>query len=146
MMARQRPALAACALFTATLLSAGTARADDLEKMQGLWKVTYAEIGGRPATAKELKSVTIKIDGKKLTLNEGDKKEEVFLKLDHDATPHSQVEFWRGKQSEGNKAFWHGIYEFDGSRLKLCWGPANKTRPGGFGSKKAENRYYILTK
>ncbi len=145
LIARQRTTRAGL-LFASTLLGARAARADDLEKMQGKWKVTYAEVGGRPATAKELKNYKVKIDGKKFTLFEGDQKEEVRMKLDPDGKPHPKLEFWRGKEGDGTKAFWHGIYEFDGSRLKMCWGPANKSRPGGFGRKNADNRYYILTK
>ncbi len=146
MTAHRWMALAGCAVTVAAFLGAGPARADDLEKMQGEWKVTYAEVGGRPATAKELKNYKVKIEGKKFTLVEGDKAEEVHLKLDPAAKPHAQMDFTRGKESAGTKAFWHGIYEFDGGRLKMCWGPTNKARPGGFGSKYADNRYYILTK
>jgi uncharacterized protein (TIGR03067 family) len=126
------------------LLAPGTVRADDQEKLQGAWKVVQAEVGNEKANKGQKKELEVLIEGNKLTLIEGDTKETVHFGLDPSAKTHT-IDFF--KTAEKKEKIWHGIYEFDGKDLKLCWGPAGHDRPKEFGVKKgSEERYYIIRK
>jgi uncharacterized protein (TIGR03067 family) len=77
-------------------------------------------------------------------LKEGARTYVVHFALDPAAKP-SVIEFF--KDAEKKERFWHGIYDFDGKELKLCWGPAGDKRPEKFASnKKNENRYFKIIK
>ena len=124
------------------LLAGSPARADDKDEIQGAWRATFAEIGGKEATEAQRKRISVSIKGNAFTLTEGGGSETVHFRLNQKAQPRV-IEFWR-KGQEG-KTLWHGIYEFDGRILRVCWGPAGQARPGSFNSKASnDHRYYIL--
>src|SRR3954470_1289200 len=128
----------------ALIAVASTARADDQERMQGTWKATLARIGANQATAAQLKKIEVIVEGDKFTLVEGEKKYVVHFALTSGGKP-GVVEFF--KTSEKKERLWHGIYEFDGKELKLCWAPAAHERPAKFGTTKHnEDRYFVLKK
>ena len=81
----------------------------------------------------------VSIDGTNLTFTEGDKTEKVFFELNPDARPR-RIEFFQVKNKKKGLKNYHGIYEFDGEQLKLCWGPAGKARPTAFKTKGANER------
>jgi uncharacterized protein (TIGR03067 family) len=64
--------------------------------------------------------------------------------LDPAAKP-SAIDFF--KDAGKKERIWHGIYDFDGKELKLCWGPAGEERPERFATnKKNENRNFVIKK
>jgi uncharacterized protein (TIGR03067 family) len=131
--------VAAVAIIT---LAAGSVRAGDGDRFQGTWRVTFAEIGKSEATGAQLRSMKIMVDGDKLTLVEGDSEEVVHFDLDPTTRPH-RIEFFRGPAKKVKK--WHGIYVFDGRKLKLCWGPAGSDRPTRFSANESnENRLFVI--
>jgi uncharacterized protein (TIGR03067 family) len=123
-----------CALMCCLALAAGVARADDLEKMQGNW-VASAKVG------KKKGKLPITIQGDKFTL-QGAKTESAHFTLNE---AKHEIDFF--KTNDKKERVWHGIYEFSGEELKMCWGPADRARPKGFTSNdKNKQRYYKLTR
>jgi uncharacterized protein (TIGR03067 family) len=125
------------------VLAAAPARADDdKDKMQGTWKVIKAVAGKERAGKEDKDKMEVVVDGKNFTLTVGDAKETAHFVLDTEKKPH-HIDFLEG----GKTKTWHGIYEWDGKDLKLCWGPAGEKRPTDFGVRdKIDDRYYILRK
>jgi uncharacterized protein (TIGR03067 family) len=153
-MTQNRRTVLGCVL-TLLVLSQAPARAQlDKEKMQGTWKVTYAAYGFvekkrekiREATEAERKAITIIIKGNELTYiapgKDGDEsRETVHFRLKHPADGPRVIEFL--KDPKDKELHWHGIYEFDGKVLRLCWGKGGAERPSKF-SPRDQQRYYII--
>jgi uncharacterized protein (TIGR03067 family) len=143
-MSRRLLAILGCALglFALTALTARTARADDLDKWQGAWRVVAAQVGGDVAGTSQLKKMRVTVDGNKLILEEGPKTYTVHFALDPES---HQVDFY--KDAGRKEKLWLGIYELDGKELKLCWGPNGAERPKEFEVKKGtDQRYYVISK
>src|SRR5262249_33844536 len=88
------------ALFPWALLTTGTARADDQERMQGSWRVIFAEIGGKEATKEQLKGLEVIVEGDKFTLVEGpSRKEVVHFGLNSDGKPKT-VDFFKSSDKK----------------------------------------------
>src|SRR5258708_3063496 len=102
--------------------------------------------GGRKGGAgEERKPRGVTMDGNKFTLIEGRKKQETVTFTLREKDSQKVIEFHTLKDKE--KIHWHGIYEFDGDKLKVCWGPAGQERPKEVEAKKADDhRYFILEK
>jgi uncharacterized protein (TIGR03067 family) len=114
------------------------------EKMQGTWDAIHAQVGGQEAPGELLKAIHMTIEGEKLTLVEGDKTYVVHFALSPAAKP-SAADFY--KDSNMKEKVWHGIYDFDGKNLKMCWGAASEERPSKFaGNPHNEHRYFIFVK
>jgi uncharacterized protein (TIGR03067 family) len=120
------------------------ARADDAKKMQGTWEVVVAEVGPNEATKAQLKEFKVTVEGDKFTLKEGDRTYVVHFALNSAVKP-AAIDFY--KDAAKGEKLWHGIYDFDGKELKLCWGPTDEDRPKRFATnKKNENRHFVLKK
>ena len=135
-------------LAAGSLLALATlVAADDADKMQGTWKVAYARVSGTTADAGTRAKLGVIIDGDKFTLIEPGMKESVHFTLDPKASP-PHIDFWKGKTaSSKGQHFWHGIYEFEGDTLKVCWGPVGAPRPKDFtGGAAKMQRNFKLTK
>jgi uncharacterized protein (TIGR03067 family) len=129
-------------LAALAVLAGRPVRADDQDDLQGTWRATFAEVGGVEATPAQQKRISVSIKGNAFTLNEGGGSETVYFRLNQKAKPRV-IEFWR-KNQEG-KTLWHGIYQFDGTNLRICWGPAGQARPRTFNSKASnEHRWYVF--
>ena len=125
-------------------LVSGPARADHLDQFQGSWRIVAAKVGKIKATGEVKHSLELIVEGDKLTLIEGPKKEVVHISLTPGKKSHS-IDFY--KSSAKKEKVWHGIYEFDGKDLKMCWGPAGHPRPHEFKTTaKTQNRYYVFRK
>jgi uncharacterized protein (TIGR03067 family) len=130
-------------VFALFVLSHSPARADDKDRFQGTWKVTYAAYGDKVATPAQLRNMTVTIEGNKFTYMDGDLKEVVHFSLKPNEKPYKVIEFFRGPAD--NKLHWHGVYEFSQGKIKLCWGPAEADRPRSFSPKK-DQRFYTIEK
>ena|ERR1043166_5040833 len=143
-MAQPRVWGAAVALSAVVMLGTSPSRADDLKKMQGTWKVVLAHVAGEELTKAQVEKLEIIIADDKLTLVEPDRKEVVHFVLDSDAKP-PHIDFYKGAGKKDK--VYHGIYDFDGKSLKLCWALLEDGRPTRFGSKeKNQKRYFVLEK
>jgi uncharacterized protein (TIGR03067 family) len=118
-------------------------RADDLDEMQGTWKVVSGKAGDKVATADQLRHMRFEFDGKQLVFTQGiNMKETVKITLHPNKDP-KEIDFTKGKA--GAKGLWHGIYEFDGKKLRICFAPVEHDRPKSFSPKK-EQQVYVLEK
>jgi uncharacterized protein (TIGR03067 family) len=121
----------------------------DREKMQGRWKVTYAAFGdtegqAKVATRQQMQGMTITIEGNKLTYSDSGFKETVHFTLKPAVGGYKVIEFTRGPGDD--RLHWHGVYEFAAGKIKLCWGPAEATRPMSFSPRKNLRMYTIERK
>ncbi len=93
---------------------------DDLKSLQGLWKVTVYEMGGRPVGTPG--DLTVKVDRKRwdFVRQNGAGKTTVStweLRLDPKARPRGFE--WKGIKGSGMS--WVGSYRLDGTRLTLVF-------------------------
>lgn len=133
------------ALLALAVLVPEFAQAGPEDRMQGTWKVVSAKVGSKEATAAELKEMEVIVEGDKFTLVEGSRKYTVHFDADAKAKPHRVIEFFKSTAKQDK--LWHGIYDFDGMKLTLCWGPAGEERPKAFDTKnRNQNRLYVLRK
>jgi RNA polymerase sigma factor (sigma-70 family) len=106
-------------------------RDPELRSLEGEWTVVAAERSGKPVTADELKTMSVSISGDTLTLRGVGQAESVQVKVDAETTPKGIVLFPL-RQTGGRPEM--GIYELDGTRLRVCWGeaPGAGGRPAEF--------------
>jgi uncharacterized protein (TIGR03067 family) len=131
------------ALVVLAALAVGSALADDNDKLQGTWRIAKAKVGKAGVKGAQAQDMQVVIEGDKFTLVTT-KRESVHFATNTAVKPH-QIDFF--KTSAKKEKVWHGIYEFDGDTLKLCWGPAGHARPSRFATNvKTENRNYTLKK
>ena len=115
---------------------------DDLAALQGYWKPLSIKFEDKDQmTAADLQKVTVVFDQSeyhlyfKETSKEGATPIRLALAnvaLSPAASPKG-IEFtFAAGPLKGQKC--HGIYELAGNQLKLCYGPADRPRPAGFGA------------
>jgi uncharacterized protein (TIGR03067 family) len=127
------------------LATAGNGRADDVDKLQGKWQVSYAAVGNNVANPQQLRKMSVIIEGDKFTLDEGSKRETVHFSLNPGAKL-PEIDFREGKKKQV-KALYYGIYRFNKGKLNLCWGPSGETRPHHFATDgKNDHRLFTLEK
>jgi uncharacterized protein (TIGR03067 family) len=142
-----RYTLGSATISAALSLLTASARADDLDKMQGTWKVVYAAASGNVATPGLLKQLTVTVKGRDFTLAEAGSSETITITLNEAERPHKAINFGKGKRPTDNAPY-QGIYEFEGpKRLRLSWAPASQPRPQDFNARRTKgHRSFILEK
>lgn len=109
----------------------------DIEKLQGRWKVVSSEFEGRPATAVYRPGTLIVIERDELYFTDGfTKSARSKFKVDASQKPKA-IDIGEGKKSIA------GIYLLDGDSLKLCLSLGNQ-RPKDFATK-AGDKTNLLT-
>lgn len=112
----------------------------DLTSLQGNWKPLSILFEGKAQmTADEMKKVTSVFDQAEYHLYYADKAKEpptvlklavMTVTLDPSTSPKSIAFEFAAGALKGQKR--HGIYELTGNELKLCYGPAERPKPGQF--------------
>jgi RNA polymerase sigma factor (sigma-70 family) len=127
---------------------------DDKDAIQGIWKVTGVEMGGKEAPdgddgVKEMKTATWTITADKITVamsKEG--KHDASYKLDPTKKP-KQIDFTPldGPPNEKGKTG-QGLYSLEGDVLKLCMpkGPDADERPTELATKEGGKAFLITLK
>lgn len=105
----------------------------ELEKLQGVWKVTAAQRDGVEVPPSVREALTIEIQGNKMTIKSTDVVNVVSeITLDASQKPASvtlkQVEPKAAPEAKG-------IYDVTADRLRLCWARQGGERPKEFASK-----------
>ena len=120
--------------------------ADGAEKedpLQGTWNILQIERGGRKAPKKLIESGKWKvvIKGNTLRISDGKNGEGATYKRDDSKKPHTiDLVFKEGpKEDIERRAL--GIYEIDGSDLRICYGPPGGQRAGSFSGEKGTKQY-----
>lgn len=121
----------------------------DLATLQGNWKPLSIECAGQPQmSVEQLKQVTTVFDhaeyhlyyvNRSVSPPKPLKLAVANLKLDETTSPKSiSFEFSEGRL-KGQKL--HGIYEIAGNELKMCYGPADKSKPTTFAAPAASGLF-----
>ena len=124
------------------LMPANNAQAgdqQDLEKLQGTWKLVSAAQDGKVLSDDKVKQTTIvfKADTFRFPgLAENATSKEGTIKLDATKKP-KQMD---ATSTQGDVML--GIYELEGNRYKVCFAPVGKARPDDFASNTGSG--YIL--
>jgi uncharacterized protein (TIGR03067 family) len=116
-------------LAAASTLSAQDkdAKAAEVKKLQGTWKVKSGEFSGKALTPPELGIDTLVVAGEKMTLKFGEKEVASYpFEVFPDRKPKGMV--WT-KEQDSKKATHPLIYEIDGATLKLCFPMLGKKAP-----------------
>ena len=107
--------------------------ADELEKLQGPWKVVSLEKDGKKQTEDAVKGLKVTIKEDKFLFKEGDKESEAALKVDPAQKPKT-IDLMV-KEGDALKTI-KGIYLLDGDDLTICAaGDPNGERPTKFATK-----------
>jgi uncharacterized protein (TIGR03067 family) len=134
------------ASLTLLALLSAFARADNANesrKLDGTWKVVEAEKQGAKLPEKETMTLKVIIKEGKITIKDPDGDVDARLKVDATKKP-AAIDFVHGKDE---KMAALGIYEFDGSKLKICWSIDGAQRPKEFASsKESRTHLFVLTR
>jgi uncharacterized protein (TIGR03067 family) len=133
--------LTAILALGALVLATGFARADDQEKLQGVWKVEKGVEEGDDMSAEEASKMSLEFKENKVIPRRGNRTEkEAEFTLDTSKNPKT-IDI---KTPEGMTVL--GIYEFDGDKLKFCFIKGGE-RPMKFESPAGSSiRYFVLKK
>lgn len=111
----------------AITLSVFTARADDLQSLQGKWRIESMEAGGKPVESEELLSQELTINGATYETLTRDKKDAGTLALNETTTP-KQLDATDTEGDDAGKVI-KAIYELEGDTLRVCLSFENGARP-----------------
>jgi uncharacterized protein (TIGR03067 family) len=115
---------------------------EDLEKMQGSWRVVSFQVGDEKASADEVKKRKVVVKGDRLTYefgNEQKEKREGTIKLD----PKTKAFDWIIVKAG---ATMKGIYDLKGDDLKIGFGNDGLIRPTRFEFGKDQVQWLLVLK
>jgi uncharacterized protein (TIGR03067 family) len=116
-----------------------------LEQLQGQWIVQQAQRDGKDAPAEEREKMLIKIEGKKLVIDEPETAREQIaeITLDPSKSP-SAIDLKIPRLNKGEVL--QGIYKLDGDVLSLCWTRSGGARPSEFATKPGSDQVLFILK
>ncbi|REK09037.1 MAG: TIGR03067 domain-containing protein [Planctomycetota bacterium] len=126
--------MATLAMLTAALLLApandDAAAQDDLARMQGDWMVESMKLNGLKHDQTEAESLFRTVQGDKYTVSRYTRAiSSGHFTLDPTQSPKT-IDSTPDNSPDGVALL--GIYEFDGTKLRICNAPAGKPRPKDF--------------
>jgi uncharacterized protein (TIGR03067 family) len=127
----KRRLLFAAALF-GWILEPG-AQADDLQALNGKWKVQSVEAGGKLVESEDLKELVVTITGDRYELTTKDGPDRGLLKLDETRQPKT-MDATDTEGSDAGKVI-KAIYEISGDILRVCYALQGDERPAEFATK-----------
>jgi uncharacterized protein (TIGR03067 family) len=117
--------------------------AEELQRLQGTWRVETWEEGGKALPAADLKKRTLFFGGNIFVLRGGDKLVRAgAAQLDPGKTPRTIN--LSVKEGEGKDGVLLGIYSLEGDTLKLCFDPEGQSRPTDF-APEAKAKFTLVT-
>jgi RNA polymerase sigma-70 factor (ECF subfamily) len=113
----------------------------DQEQLQGTWTLTAAEVGGKKATAEEIKTIggQVLFAGDKAVMTQGGRVEEVTFRLDPAKRPKEMNIVF------GFTEVHRAIYRLDGNTLTICKSHPPADRPTAFATKAGSKWPMLLT-
>lgn len=116
--------------FAAVAVAADDAAA--LKPLQGMWKVTAAELGGRPLGGDFMRTTKLTIQGDRYTVM-AESPDKGTLKVDASQSPKTMDVIGGEGPNKGKTIL--AIYEIKGDTLRICYDLSGKSRPTEFKSK-----------
>jgi uncharacterized protein (TIGR03067 family) len=119
--------------------------AKDIDKMQGTWLKSEAELAGEKYPDEIRKSIKLVIKDDKYTVTVGNERpDKGTMKLDPSANPKTMDIASTDGPNKG-KTFLT-IYEIDGDTLRVCYDLSGKSRPTEFKTKPKTQLYLVTYK
>jgi uncharacterized protein (TIGR03067 family) len=109
-------------------------------EIEGKWAVVSSEVEGKPSPADAIRYTKMTFSGEDATLEGRTQKHELRFTLDTSKQP-KQINLY----SKEEKVVWKGIYQVEGTSLKLSYGPPNGERPTSLDTSRAAKAIlYVL--
>jgi uncharacterized protein (TIGR03067 family) len=126
-------------------LFASNAQSNDLEALQGTWRLVGGEIGGRKMTAEELTQGKLVFKGDRYTVRRGSGPTVTgIVELDSAKNPKTiDITDADGLYKEKTLL---GIYAVKGDELKECFAPPGEARPAKFATKPGTSQFLHVLK
>lgn len=133
------------AFATMVLLVSGV-HADDKpaapKALQGTWKLTSAELAGKPLGGDFTKSTTLTIEGDRYTVMVGTLLDKGTLKIDAGKTPKA-IDIVGVEGANKGKTIL-AIYEINGDTVRICYDLSGAARPTEFKTK-PDTKLFLAT-
>jgi len=135
-----------CILAVSLFAFALAARAaDDLKAMSGSWKLTKAELAGRPMPPAVLNSISFKLDGGNYAVvvqtEKGPSPDKGTVTVDATAKPKGMTV--TGVEGPNAGKSFPAIYEFTGDTMRICYDLSGAARPTEFKSTPGTMLYLV---
>ncbi len=121
--------------------------ANDLQNMQGTWRVESTQGVGQEPWKQEMQQLTLTIQGEKMLAEFADKKAEANFRLfPEKEQPEIEVTLIKGPEDAKDaigKTF-HGIYQLQNKTLKIAYGGPGDKRPASFRSEGEPGVYVVV--
>ncbi len=111
-------------------LSGEAGGAQDLNKLQGAWRVANLEANGMPASQADFQDITVTIKGNSYALVNGDQTDKGTFSLDPSKTP-KQMDIHHTNDS-GDQETLLGIYDIQPDGFRVCYAQPGGDRPTSF--------------
>lgn len=133
--------------LTLVFAVAQTATSDapkDGDAIQGTWRASAAELGGKPFPEEVRKSIKLTLKDGKYTVTVGKNPDQGDVKLDPSAKPKTMDVTGTEGPNKGKTIL--AIYELDGDALKVCYDLSGKARPAAFKSAEGTQQFLVTYK
>jgi uncharacterized protein (TIGR03067 family) len=129
-------------VFAVSLVATTAAiAADDAQAVQGTWRPSKAQLGGKPMPDAVLKTITLKLDNGNYEVHVGDSPDKGTYTLDSTTDPKGMSVTGTDGPNKG-KTF-PAIYELHGDTLRICYDLSGQKRPTEFKSTAGTKLYLV---
>lgn len=133
------------------LTSASAAVPNDRDRLQGVWRLSAAEVNGQTVALNNLKSGdkiligTLTVEGESYTFRLGDVRLALTFALDPSKSPKA-IDLTVADGPQKGQTF-HGIYKLEGDTYTICRNvEPGKVRPAEFASRQDSGRMLVVWK
>lgn len=130
--------------FTPLVFADDKKQAEELKKLDGVWKVSTGELGGNPLPEEFAKSLTLTLEGGKYKVLVGVQEDKGTCTIDPSKKP-KELDI-KGEEGPNKGKTIPCIYELDGDTLKVCYDLSGKKRPAEFKTEKDTLLYLAIYK
>ena len=123
-----------------TLSGQAHAQGEDLDQMQGTWKVASGEADGAPVSNDYITGFTVNINGTSYVLHDVRGDRSGTFTIDPSKQP-KQIDIQPGGQDESRKML--GIYEVGPAGMRICYARAGDPRPATFSTEQDSGRLLV---
>jgi uncharacterized protein (TIGR03067 family) len=127
-----------------TLAGGSTSSADDLKKLQGVWKISGGEANGTPFPTDDIPDITVTVKDGTYQVAAADNTDRGSFTVDESKSPKEM----NIRPETGNDAGQtvRAIYEINGDTFRACYGKAGGDRPSSFSTEPDSGRMMVIYK